>query len=315
MSAPTAPTPGAAPPLRIIAGPTGAGKSALALALAARHGAWLLSADSRQIYRGFDIGTAKPTAEERARVVHRGVDIADPTERWSAARWARDAGRWIDEAAAAGRPVIVCGGTGLWLRALVTPLAEEPPMDPDRRVAMQAALATLDTATVRRWVEVLDPARAALGRTQLLRAAEVALVTGTRLSAAIAAGAGAPRRAARWLIVDPGEALQDRLARRLDAMCAAGWAEEVRALLGRVPADAPAWNACGYRAVQEAVVAGAPTTTVREAVLVATRQYAKRQRTWFRHQLGGEASVTRLDPRAPDALARAERWFLGGDDA
>ena len=315
MSAPTAPTPGAAPPLRIIAGPTGAGKSALALALAARHGAWLLSADSRQIYRGFDIGTAKPTAEERARVVHRGVDIADPTERWSAARWARDAGHWIDEAAAVGRPVIVCGGTGLWLRALVTPLAEEPPMDADRRAAMQAALATLDTATVRRWVEVLDPARAALGRTQLLRAAEVALLTGTRLSRAIAAGAGAPRRAARWLIVDPGEALQDRLARRLDAMLAAGWAEEVRALLRRVPTDAPAWNACGYRAVQEAVVAGAPMATVRETVLVATRQYAKRQRTWFRHQLGGEVSVTRLDPRAPDALARAERWFLGGDDA
>jgi len=302
-------------PLRIVAGPTGAGKSALAFALAERHGAVLISADSRQIYRGFDIGTAKPTAAERVRVTHVGVDVADPTERWSAARWARDAGEAIEAAARAGRPVIVCGGTGLWLKALVAPLAEEPPMDPARRRAMQAALGALDTPTLRRWVETLDPPRAALGRTQLLRAAEVALLTGRRLSAAIAAGADAPHRPARWLLVDPGPALQDRLAARLDRMLAEGWEGEVRALMARVPADAPAWNACGYRAVQEAVVAGVPVTAVREAILVATRQYAKRQRTWFRHQLGPAAAVTRLDPGAPDALATAERWFLDGDDA
>ncbi|MEK0431397.1 MAG: hypothetical protein RL139_1201, partial [Gemmatimonadota bacterium] len=132
-------------PLRIVAGPTGAGKSALAFTLAERHGAVLISADSRQIYRGFDIGTAKPTAAERVRVTHVGVDVADPTERWSAARWARDAGQAIEEAEREGRPVIVCGGTGLWLKALVAPLAEEPPMDPARRRAMQEALGALDT--------------------------------------------------------------------------------------------------------------------------------------------------------------------------
>jgi tRNA dimethylallyltransferase len=171
-----------APPLRIIAGPTAAGKSTLALTLAERHGAWIVSADSRQIYRGFDIGTAKPSAAEQARVVHHGIDILEPTERYSAARWAAAAGAWLAEAAAAGRPAIIVGGTGLWLRALVAPLADEPPLDPDRRAALGAALAQLPTPELRRWVTRLDPARSALGRTQLLRAAEVALLTGTRIS-------------------------------------------------------------------------------------------------------------------------------------
>ena len=311
----TAASAGADAPLRIICGPTAAGKSALALALAERHGAWLLSADSRQVYRGFDLGTAKPTAAERGRVPHRGLDVAEPTERWSAARWAQDAARWLDEAAAAGHPALLVGGSGLWLRALVRLLADEPPMDPDRRRAMQDALGALPTTELRRWVAELDASRAHLGRTQLLRAAEVALLTGTRLSDWHAAGAAKPRRAARWLVVDPGEALPGAIAGRLDRMLISGWPEEVRRLAGHVPPDAPAWNACGYREIREAVDAGAPVAAVRDRILVATRQYAKRQRTWFRTQLAGEPDVLRLDPRAPDALARADRWFRGSDDA
>ena len=301
--------------LRIIAGPTGAGKSALAMRIAERTGAVLVSADSRQIYRGFDIGTAKPSTEDRRRVPHEGIDVADPTERWSAARWAKAAEGWIAEAGARGRPTIIVGGTGLWLRALVAPLAEEPPMEAGRRIAMQSALATLDTATLRRWVETLDPPRAHLGRTQLVRAVEVALLTGTRISAWHSAAAGAPRRAARWLIVDPGPALAEQLEHRLDAMFAAGWADEVRARMATVPEDAPAWNACGYREIRQAVQGTVPMAAAREAVRVSTRQYAKRQRTWFRNQLDEEPSVLRLDPRAPDAQARADQWFLEGDDA
>jgi tRNA dimethylallyltransferase len=303
------------PPLRIIAGPTGAGKSGLAMELAARHGAVIVSADSRQIYRGFDIGTAKPSAADRARVPHEGIDVADPAERWSAARWAADATGWIAAAAARRQPVLVVGGTGLWLRALVRPLADEPPMDPARREALQRELGTLDTPTLRRWVETLDPGRAGLGRTQLLRAAEVALLTGTRQSEWHAAGSGKPRRAARWLVVDPGEALRDRIARRVDAMWEAGWEREVRDLIPQVPPTAPAWNACGYREIREAVDGVRTERAARMAILVSTRQYAKRQRTWFRNQLHDEPAVTRLDPRASDAAARAERWFLEGDDA
>ena len=118
------------PELRIIAGPTGAGKSALALRLAQRHGCRIISADSRQVYRGFDIGTAKPSREERAAVPQLGLDLAEPTERWNAARWAEDARGWIAEDLVAGRIPLVVGGTGLWLQALVRPLAAEPPLDP-----------------------------------------------------------------------------------------------------------------------------------------------------------------------------------------
>lgn len=298
--------------LHIIAGPTGAGKSALAMALAERHGAVILSADSRQIYRGFDIGTAKPTREERHRVPHEGIDVAEPTERWSAARWAAAAHGWIASAASRGQPIIVCGGTGLWLRALLYPLAPQAPLDPARRTALDAALATLDTETLRRWVAVLDPARAPLGRTQLVRAAEVALLTGARLSDAFAEPSAAPAYHGRWLIVDPGAELHERLATRIDAMFAADWEAEVRALVATVPADAPAWNACGYREVRELVQGERSHTSAREAVLIATRQYAKRQRTWFRHQLTATDEVTRLDPTAADAEAQAERWFRQG---
>jgi tRNA dimethylallyltransferase len=298
--------------LHIIAGPTGAGKSAIALALAERHGAVILSADSRQIYRGFDIGTAKPTREERRRVPHEGVDIAEPTDRWSAPRWAEAAQGWIAAAQARGQPVIVCGGTGLWLTVLLHPLASQAPLDPARRAALDAALAALDTEVLRRWVAVLDPPRATLGRVQLLRAVEVALLTGTRLSDAFVEQSATPAYRAHWLIVDPGPALHDRLAARIDAMFAAGWAAEVRALVASVPVDAPAWNACGYREVRELVQGERSHASAREAVLIATRQYAKRQRTWFRHQLTSADEVTRLDPTAADAGVQAERWFRQG---
>jgi tRNA dimethylallyltransferase len=299
----------AAPTLRIVAGPTGAGKSALALALASASGARIISADSRQIYRGFDIGTAKPSRDEQARVPHAGVDIAEPTERWNAARWAQAARAWIAEDAAQGRPSIIVGGTGLWLRALVRPLADEPPMDPARRAAVQAELAARNTNDLRRMVEALDPARAQLGRAQLLRAAEVALVSGERLSDWHARGSALPPIPARWLIVDPGAALAERLDRRRQTMLDAGWVAEVERLVTTVPEDAPAWNACGYREIRDVVQGRATLTDAVEALRISTRQYAKRQRTRFRTQMDDVGPLQRLDPTAADAALVAERWF------
>lgn len=296
-------------PLRIIAGPTGAGKSALAMHLARKHRARIISADSRQVFRGFDIGTAKPTESERTEVPHAGIDVAEPTERWNAARWAQAAEDWLAEDKALGRPSIIVGGTGLWLRALVRPLADEPPMDPARRAVVQQELAALDTAKLRGMVERLDPPRAHLGRAQLLRAAEVALVSGERLSDRHAKGSSRPPRDARWLIVDPGPGLAERLDRRREQMLADGWLDEVRRLIETVPADAPAWNACGYREIREAVQGTRTMDDALAAVRISTRQYAKRQRTWFRNQLDDVGPVTRLDPTAPDSIAVAERWF------
>ena len=296
--------------LRIICGPTAAGKSAVAMSLAVRHGLTIVSADSRQVYRGFDIGTAKPSADDRARVPHRGVDVADPAERWSAARFAADAAAWIGAAGVAR--TLVVGGTGFYLRALTSPLDSTPPLDAVRREALAAELARVGTPELRRWVMALDPVRAQLGRTQLLRAAEVALLTGRRLSDFHREDPGAPAPRARWLVVDPGARLHSQIAHRLDAMLAAGWLDEVRALDGAVPRDAPAWQACGYESIRKQLRGEVGAGAARDAILIATRQYAKRQRTWFRHQLD-ETRTTYLDPHDPACDAVVEQWWRGGE--
>jgi tRNA dimethylallyltransferase len=299
--------------LRIICGPTGAGKSAIALALARGRSATILSADSRQIYRGFDIGTAKPSKREQRAVPHRGIDVAAPTERYSAARWAVSARAWIAEAVEAKRTPLVVGGAGLYLRALTEPLFDEPPLDPARRDALDAELATYSLHELRRWCERLDPARAQLGRTQLLRAISVALLSGKPISEWHAFPPRAASVTARYLVVDPGTTLASRLDERLWAMLEAGWEQEVERLTRTVPADAPAWNGTGYKWVRCAVRGELGREEAVSRVRLDTRRYAKRQRTWFRHQLP-PARVMRLDPAAPDALERATSWWNATDD-
>ncbi len=281
--------------------------------LAEQLGLTIVCADSRQIYRHFDIGTAKPTADERARVAHRCVDVADPTERWSAWRWANDAAAVIDELG--HDRVLVVGGTGLYQEALVHPMAEQPPLDPVGRNRIGAEIGAWPIEKLRAWTGALDPARAHLGRTQLLRAIETVLLTGRRLSEMIASlHLKVPERPARWLVVDPGESLQEQISARLDAMLAAGWIDEAAALDKQYSEDAPAWKACGYRVVR-AVVRGEQTLAeARATILVHTRQYAKRQRTWFRNQLAA-ADVTRLDPRDPRADEIVRSWWDLEDSA
>lgn len=300
--------------LRVICGPTAAGKSALALFLAERFGATLISADSRQIYRGFDIGTAKPSPAERARVPHRGIDILEPTERYSAARWASDAADWIAEAERDGRAPLVVGGTGLYIRSLVMPLFEEPELDPRRRNQLTALLAARDNADLRRWCGVLDPRRAHLGRTQLLRSIEVALLSGSRLSDLHQRERPAPGLSARYLVVDPGTALAARIERRVRSMLDAGWVHEVRRLDERVPDDAAAWQASGYGVVRRLARGDIGTGAAIEALVIETRQYAKRQRTWFRNQLPA-GDVTRLDPCDARATDIAQAWWTGEGSA
>lgn len=296
--------------VRVICGPTAAGKTSAAMQCATLADVVVVSADSRQLYRGFDVGTAKPSAAERVAVPHVGIDVLAPTERASAAWWASEADGWIREAIAAGREPLVVGGTGLYLRALFGELFEEPPMDAPRRAALQAELAAMPVEALRRWVQRLDPPRAHLGRTQLQRAVEIALLTGRRVSELHRERRTVPRWRARYLLVDPGPALAVRIADRTRAMFDAGWVDEVRALRRGVPHEAPAWNASGYGTVRELESGGITRAEAEERVVIETRQYAKRQRTWFRHQLADE-TVEQLDPTGADAPERLRTWWRG----
>lgn len=275
--------------------------------LAERAPTTIISADSRQVYRGFDVGTAKPNQCDRAQVPHRGVDVTDPEQRYSAAAWAEDAARWIDEAKADDRRPIVVGGTGLYLRALFEGLFEEPPLDVARRDRLSAVIGGLDVAELRRWVTQLDPPRAHLGRTQLLRSIEIALLTGHPLTRLHRDRARVPRWRPRYLLVDPGPALATAIAGRIDAMLANGWPDEVQQLMETVPAQAPAWNATGYETVRQLVSGELTRAAAHERILIDTRQYGKRQRTWFRHQLPAP-QVTTVNPGAPGWEQIVEAW-------
>lgn len=299
--------------LRVVCGPTAAGKSGIALDLADEYGAAIVSADSRQIYKGFDIGTAKPSARERERVPHYGIDVVAPGVRYSAAAWAKDAARWLDDAGGRRRVPVVVGGTGLYIKSLVEPLFTAPELDPERRAALAADLGTRSLADLRRWCEELDPARAHLGRTQILRVIETALLSGQRISDLHAAqrhdpGSTASDYDASYLLVDPGPALAARIATRVDAMLEGGWRDEVELLADTVPVDAPAWKASGYRVIRSLVDGEIDLSTAREGVIIETRQYAKRQRTWFRHQLPS-AAVTHVNPDDPAFRDVVSEWW------
>jgi tRNA dimethylallyltransferase len=294
----------AADRVRIICGPTAAGKSAIASALALEYGATILSADSRQIYRGFDIGTAKPDWSERKSIRYEGVDICDPLHRYSASSWAQLARDVI----ARNETVIVVGGTGFYIRALLAPLFAAPAIDPGKRTKLEEFFLGRPTADLRRWCEVIDSRRAHLGRAQLIRALETALLNGVRISDLHEINPAEADLTAGFLVVDPGAALGKRIESRVDAMIEAGWLSEVRSLDAAVPDGAPAWKASGYATMRKVVRGELDLSAARERIIIETRQYAKRQRTWFRHQLAGH-SVTRLDPDEPDAGGTVERWW------
>ena len=297
--------------LRIICGPTAAGKSSIAMLLAEEFNAAIVSADSRQIYCYFNIGTAKPTREECARATHYGVDVAEPTERYSAARWANEALEWIECAGEMEKTPVVVGGTGLYIKALVEPLFNAPELDLIARSQLETELATKSLAELRRWCQTLDPHRAHLGRTQLLRAIETALLAGSRMSELHDAHkrvSTANDVEPAYLVIDPGDALASRIEDRVDQMLELGWIDEVRQLMNRLPPDAPAWKASGYSAIREHVEGKTDLSTTRQRIIIETRQYAKRQRTWFRHQLP-ESAVTNLNPLDSQAIAVAREWW------
>src|SRR6266478_1477434 len=309
------------PPLvPVIVGPTAVGKTAVAAAWAECEPISVVSADARQVYRGLDIGTAKPSGALLARVPHLGLDIVEPGERYSAGRFARDAAQWLGQIRGSGRQPVVVGGTGLYVRALAEGLFHEPPLDPARRERLRAWAANLTPARLAHWAARLDRRFAGGGRQRAGRAVEVALLTGRGLSwwQEHARETGAMRP---WYIqlTLPRDALHRRIAERVDGMLAGGLVDEVRRVLASgVAPHAPGLDGVGYREVAALLAGRLQERELREAIVVATRRYAKRQETWFRNQLRHPSSVIRhpdevwtLDAtRDPQTLAHEihDRW-------
>jgi tRNA dimethylallyltransferase len=293
------------PLVPVIVGPTAVGKTAVATAWAALQPVVVISADARQVYRGLDIGTAKPEAGLRAEVPHDGLDVVDPGESYSAGRFARDASGWLAAARAAGRQPLVVGGTGFYVRALADGLFREPSLDAERRHQLRRFAGTLPPAELARWASRLDRAYRGGGRQRAARGVEVALLTGRALSwwqrEARETGAMRP-----WYVAltVPRDVLHRRIETRVRAMLATGLVEEVRGLLAAgVDPRAPGLDAVGYREVVAMLAGRLAPEGLYDAIVVATRRYAKRQETWFRHQLRGPAGASEpvwtLDATAP----------------
>jgi len=297
-------------PLAIaLMGPTASGKTALAVEWAQRLGTEIVSVDSALVYRGLDIGSAKPDAATLARAPHRLVDIRDPHEVFSAADFAREARAAMDELAASGRIPLLAGGTGLYFRALLHGLSDMPEAHEPTRAAIQAEAAERGWPALHAELAAVDPAAGrrihANDPQRIVRALEVHRRTGRPISDLQGqARAPFPYRVLKLVLAPADRAvLHARIDARFDAMLAAGLLDEVRRLRAdpRLHPDLPAIRAVGYRQAWEHLDGACDAATFRARAVAATRQLAKRQLTWLR----GELDARWLDPARDHAELEA----------
>lgn len=289
----------------VLVGPTAVGKTAVALALAEHWPIEVVSADSRQVYRGLDIATAAPARRERDRVRHHLTGILAPGERYSAGRFALEAAEALADIRLRERMPLVVGGSGLYIRALVDGLFAEPPLDRPRRTALAGFMATLDNATLVRWAARLDATMPpGGGRQRATRAIEIAILTGRSLGwwqrAAAVQGVITP-----WTVrlTVPRAVLHQRIQARAAEMVRRGLVEEVAAALADgAPLSGPGMDGIGVREAVDVLQGRLAREELVARIALATRQYAKRQETWFRNQSKGPVLV--LDATTPpDRLA------------
>lgn len=302
------------PTLLVLVGETGSGKSTLAMEIAQAVPAEIVSADAFAVYRGLDIGTAKPTAAVRASVPHHLIDVADPVETYSAGRWAAEARRTVEEIASRGKLPIVVGGSGFYVAALLDGL----PAGAARDEGLRAALAAWGRGREREAHRVLtlnDPVSAAridpANLRYTLRALEILLVTGEAASARPRPPDGWAERFRLVLLgLAPERAdLYARIAQRVRRMLDGGWDEEVRRLIAHgVSPGSQAFQAIGYRDVAEWVAGRAARAETEARIVAATRRFARRQRSWFAR----ERRLRWLKPE--EALAVALRELHGAGE-
>jgi len=290
-----------------LAGPTASGKSALSLAIARAQPAEIISVDSALVYRGMDIGTAKPSAAERAAVPHHLIDIRDPLEPYSAAEFAGDASRLITEINERGRLALLVGGTMLYFKALFEGLDSMPPANPTVRAQIEADAAQRGWPALHEVLSLRDPVTAARispnDSQRIQRALEVLRVTGQPLSSFHGQRDGITFKIPLFSLEPQDRAwLHDRIVQRFDAMLGAGFLDEVKALRARGDLDPelPSMRCVGYRQAWEALDGEMPMDELRDRGVFATRQLAKRQLTWLR---GMDDRIT-LACDAPDIEAQ-----------
>ncbi len=283
---------GERPPVLVaVLGPTGSGKSALGLALAERFGGEIVSCDSAAVYRGLDIGTDKLPLEARRGIPHHVVDVADPRESYTAARFARDASAAVRAIHARGRLPILVGGPGLYYRALTRGLFPGPSRDEALRERLRAVARRHGPGFLHRMVARVDPGSASRilpgDEVRLVRALEVYFLTGRPLTAHFAETVSPlPGVEVVGLLLQlSSAALGERIAARVAVQFARGWVDEVRGLLASgVPPDAHAFQAIGYRQLIDLLEGRLDERAAREAIIAETRRYARRQLIWFRKE-------------------------------
>jgi tRNA dimethylallyltransferase len=296
-------------PIPCLLGPTASGKTAAALALAARRPVEIISVDSALVYREMDIGTAKPTAEERAAAPHHLIDIVDPTDAYSAAQFRADTLRLTGEIHARGRLPLLVGGTMLYYKALTQGLNDLPAADAEVRATLDADAVREGWPALHARLAVVDPVTAARlapnDSQRIQRALEVFLLTGQAMSALLAAPARIDDAAAAWRFVpialEPSDrsVLHARIEKRFDAMLAGGFVDEVVKLRerGDLLPEMPSMRCVGYRQVWEYLDGAVDYSTMRDKGIFATRQLCKRQLTWLR-SMTERVVVDCCDPHA-----------------
>ncbi len=299
-----------------ITGPTTSGKTQLSIAVAEALDSEIICMDSRQIYRGMDIGTDKVSREHRERVPHHGLDLRDPDEFYSAGQFGRDAHLVIEQISGRGHVPMLVGGTGLFLRSLTHPIFKQPDIDASRLEAVRGFLATLPMTELARWVTALDPGRSDLAREggpqRVGRTIEVALLTGRPLSWWHRQGTPDQEPLEGLIVVldKDREELDRRIDARVTRMAAGGLVDEVKGLLekGYGPED-PGMSGTGYREVAAYLGGEMTLDEALDRMRSQTRQYARRQLTWFRNQLPEDAiHIDTSQPLASQVTKVCEAW-------